>query len=480
MRPCWTILPRGPDMTQHKPLILNDTTNAARLVDSHGHRLRFVPRWGLWLVCSDDGFWAHDLRDVRVRELAKDVGKSLQRAAANMRPDEAQHTFKFGLRSQNAREITSMVNLARGVEGIPLEHEALDADPWLLGTSDGVLDLRTFEHRPAKPEDLISRRCTVPYDPNATAPRWERALEEWFPDVDVRAYVQRLAGSVLVGAQRDHLFVIHYGPGGNGKGTFMRALQNVLGPYAVEVHLSLLIESKYKEHDTVKADLFRTRLAMAVETDKRVRLAEASVKNLTGGDRIRARRMREDPWSFDPTHSLWLQTNHLPEIGGRDAGIWRRIRVVKWDSSFSGKMRDPDLDAALAAEGTGILRWMVAGAQRWVEIGLDEPEAIIRETLAYRRAEDVLDRFRVSVGLMFEPCRRIRAEELRYLLTSWARTDGIKPPSGEELCDWLVEQGAYQVRDRWVDSNGVTKQSRFWIGVGREEGEHDVSQNAVT
>ena len=86
---------------------------------------------------------------------------------------------------------------------------------------------------------------------------------------------------------------------------------------------------------------------MASETQKRVRLDEASVKNLTGGDRITARRMRENPWEFDPTHSLWLQTNHLPEISGRDTGIWSRIRVVKWVKTFDGKDQDRDLDETL-------------------------------------------------------------------------------------------------------------------------------------
>src|SRR5439155_11202182 len=182
----------------------------------------------------------------------------------------------------------------------------------------------------------------------------------WFPDAEVRAYVHRLAGAALVGAQFDHLFVIHYGGGGYGKGTFTRHLQAVLGPYAVEVHLSLLVEQRHSEHDTVKADLFRRRLAVAVETERRVKLAEASVKNLTGGDRIRARRMREDPWAFDPTHALWLQTNHLPEISGRDDGIWRRVRVVKWEASFK-RTQDPTLDPTLDAEASGILRWLVEG-----------------------------------------------------------------------------------------------------------------------
>ncbi len=290
-------------------------------------------------------------------------------------------------------------------------------------------------------------------------------MEEWFPDPEVRAYVHRVAGSALVGAQLEHVFVIHYGQGGNGKGTFTRALQRLLGPYAIEIHLSLLVETKYREHDTVRADLFRARLAVAVETERRVRLAEASVKNLTGGDRIRARRMREDPWSFDPTHHLWLQTNHLPQIGGRDYGIWRRIRVVKWVRTFEESDQDRDLDATLAAEAPGILRWMVEGCQSWHRDGLAEPEAVIRDTLAYRSAEDAFTRFTEDLGLAFRPDLRMRAQELQDLLSAWAAEEGIAPPR-QEVGAWLRDMGCRQTADRWTDPDGKRRQARFWIGIG--------------
>jgi len=472
-----TVAPVGPEevaaSAEEDELTLTDTGNAARLAELHGERLRFVPAFGKWLVWSDDGRWVLDHGDVFVREMAKDVGAKLrdraleELAAATSKAEAkpAQARLDFALRSLEARRIRDMVDLARGIDGIPVDHESLDADGWILGVANGAVDLRNGKLRPASPDDLLTRVCPVAWDDAAPAERWTRALEEWFPDAEVRGYVQRVAGAALVGAQTEHVLVIHYGDGGNGKTTFTRALQRVLGPYAVEAHPSLLVETRYKEHDTVRADLFRARLAVAVETDRRVRLAEASVKNLTGADRIRARRMREDPWSFEPTHSLWLQSNHLPAIAGRDRGIWRRIRVVRWLRTFEDAEQDRDLDATLAAEAPGILRWLVGGCLAWQEHGLAEPEAVVRDTLAYRRAEDALRRFAEDVGLTFRADLRLRAQELQDLLATWANEEGISPPR-QDVGGWLKDSGCRQTTDRWTDATGKTRQARFWLGVG--------------
>ena len=460
-----------------RSLGLTDSGNAERLIQIHGDRLRYVPAWGRWIVCGADGFWSVDHKDVAVRELAKDVGLQLKwEAASHSRKDKARDLFSFAFKSLNARGITGMVSLARGIEGIVLDHEELDRDPYLLGCANGVVDLRSGVHRPARPADLLTMRCQVSYEPNAEAPRWQRALEEWFPDAEVRAYVQRLAGSCLVGRQRDHVLVIHYGQGGNGKGTFIRIMQHVLGPYAVEIHLSLLVQTRHREHDTVRADLFRTRLAVAAETDRGMKLAEASVKNLTGGDRIRARRMREDSWSFDPGHSLWLHTNYLPEIGGRDGGIWRRLRVVEWENSFGDGAQDKDLDETLAHEGPGVLRWLVEGCLDWQKNGLEEPEKVVRDTLAYRRREDVFQRFQDDAGLVFRDGLRIQSEAIQSLLSDWAESEGIDPPT-RGLAEWLRERGCRPKRlDVPRTDNGKRRQARFWMGVGLKDMDHRAEQ----
>lgn len=468
----------GPEPTPgESPQTLTDTGNAARLVAKHGERLHFIAPWRKWLVFAPrQGAWILDHADVRVRELAKDVGQALKLTAAQEPdPETAKKMFAWAFKTLNARGISGMVDLARGIDRIPLDHEDLDRNGWLLGVQNGVVDLHTGQLRAADPDDLMTRQCSVSWDQNATASRWKQAMVEWFPDPQVCNYVKRVAGSALVGGQQDHAFIIHYGGGRNGKGTFVRALQRVLGPYGVVIHLSLIVEQRWAQHDTVKAALFRARLAVASETQRRVKLDEASVKNLTGGDRIPARRMREDPWEFDPTHSLWLQTNYLPEIAGRDRGIWSRIRVVKWEATFEDQDQDQNLDDTLATEAPGILRWLVEGCLEWQEQGLKEPEAVVRETLAYRATEDIFSRFQADVGLVFRPDLEIQSGELQGLLNSWAQEEGVDPPR-QEIGAWLKENGAKKTQRRVTEEDGTKKKPRFWEGVGVEDGDHESEQ----
>ncbi|MGI8517257.1 MAG: DNA primase family protein [Acidimicrobiia bacterium] len=354
--------------------------------------------------------------------------------------------------------------MARGIRGIPLDHELLDTNAWLLGVLNGVVDLRTGQFRAPDPADLMTVQCPVAWDDNAECPRWMAALKEWFPNDETRAYVHRLVGQALVGLQRDHLFVIHHGIGGNGKGTFVRALQKVLGPYAATPDLALLTETKWGAHDTATSTLFRARLAVASETERRVKLAEASIKNLTGGDRISARRLYENPWAFTPTHSLWLTTNYQPQITGRDAGIWRRIRVVPWVASFTNGATDPELDAKLTDEAPGILRWAVAGVADWLGHGLDEPDEVVKATTDYRKAEDLLGRFADDVGLRFTRDGSIPKTQLTQLFTTWTRDENVDLPVAA-LRDWLV--GEHGCRDGVANGKtqeGKRRQVRIWRG----------------
>jgi putative DNA primase/helicase len=293
---------------------------------------------------------------------------------------------------------------------------------------------------------------------------WDRCLQEWFPNEEVRNYVQRVVGQALVGEQRDHILVIQYGDGANGKGTFVRALGHVLGDYFVVPHKALLVEQKHGVHDTEKAVLFRKRLAVAVESDHRQKLNEAEIKNLTGGDTISARRMREDPWDFVPSHSLWLQTNYLPEIQGRDAGIWRRIRLVEWKQHFDGKQKDDTLDEKLRAETSGILNWLIAGCLAWNAKGLTEPPAVVRSTSQYRRAEDVLARFADDLDFVFQDGVAISSAHLAEAISQWCVDEGIgKAPSANEIASWLKSNGATRDRRRVF---GEKNKRTVWDGAG--------------
>ncbi len=180
---------------------------------------------------------------------------------------------------------------------------------------------------------------------------------------------------------------------------------------------------RHEQHDTVKARLFRKRLAVASETKAADTLDDEQVKNLTGGDRLQGRRMREDPWEFNPTHTLVMFSNHKPAVQGRDEGVWRRLRLVPWAVTIPENERDDDLAGKLRAEAPGILCWLIDGARHFIAEGLTPPDVVRAATDAYRADEDVVGRF---VG-----------EVLYFTSHGWAWSKAIL----DELEAWCTEQG---------------------------------------
>ena len=155
----------------------------------------------------------------------------------------------------------------------------------------------------------------------------------------------------------------------------------------------LLLMKRDTDHPTALTDLHGKRLVACIETDDGRRLAEALVKELTGGDPIRARRMREDFWQFMPTHKVVLACNHRPTVRGTDHAIWRRLKLVPFNVVIPPKERDKQLPAKLREELPGILAWAVRGCLDWQQHGLGEPKAIIDATADYQTTEDMLLNF---------------------------------------------------------------------------------------
>lgn len=451
----------------------HDIDNAERFALLCGDQIRYVHAWGKWLVW-DRTRWVRDYKDAAILETAKEVPRTLAVTAAE---DPIRHKGLLksaGILTAKGK-LKSMVEMTRGIQGVKIDHNELDADPWVLGTPNGWVDLRTGSFHSPDASKLITMATRAEWDPNAEAPLWEKSLEEWMPDPELRDYFQRLCGASIVGKIRDHLLVFVYGRGGNGKGTAFGAIGYVLGDYFTVPHRSLLISQKHEPHDTVKASLFRTRMAVAAESDSRVRLNEASIKELTGGDLLRARRLYEDEWSFEPTHTVWLQTNHLPEVSGTDLGIWRRIKVVPWEATFTGSNEDRQLGEKLEAEASGILKWLIDGALRWQEIGLGDdtmPEVVVKATDSYRSHEDAVARWMSDAGLALQEELSVEAARMQESWARWVETEAAGHRSFREVTQWLEAAGARKSTSRRQHA-GERRQVTTWHGVGWVEWSDD-------
>ncbi len=434
---------------------LTDLGNSRRLVAAHGAGLRHVPEWGRWLAWTGTR-WEVDLTGEAQRR-AKEVAEAILDEARASRDD---HLFRWGLRSESASALSAMLTVASTEPGIPVLVDELDRDPWLLAVANGTLDLRTGTLRPADRADLITKGSPVAFDPAATAPTFERFLAEILPDPEVREFLQRWAGYALTGDVREQVFLVWYGTGQNGKSTFKEVLLALLGDLAVPAAPKLLLETRHEAHPTQIADLHGRRLVVSHEVEDGLRLDEALVKELTGGDRLKARYMRQDYWSFAPTHKLLLACNHRPRVRGTDHGIWRRLRLVNFDVRVPDEKQDKALGAKLRAELPGILNWALAGCLAWQADGLQPPKAVIDATAEYRRESDLLGQFVEERCVVADGCQ-VRSAELYATYRTWCDENGLDHPLSQKAL-------TRQLDERGFDRSENRAGQAIWLGIGLE------------
>ena len=251
-----------------------------------------------------------------------------------------------------------MIEMAKSEPGMTVRLSDFDDDPMLLGVANGVLDLRTGKLLPMSPDVLVSKRCNVAYDPAATCPRFVQFLKEVQPEKEMADFLLRLMGYCLTGDVSKQVFGFFYGHGANGKSVFIELMAWLLGDYARKIATDMLMHHQRNPQGPSPdiVSLKGLRLAFANETEEGRRLAEARVKDLTGGDTLTGRvPYGKADIAFRPTHKLFVVGNHKPEITDTSLGMWRRVRLIPFDQTIAEAKRDPKLLETLKGEGAGIL-----------------------------------------------------------------------------------------------------------------------------
>ncbi|MGH7378091.1 MAG: DNA primase family protein, partial [Candidatus Methylomirabilales bacterium] len=295
-----------------------------------------------------------------MRRAKETVGSMYLEAAAQPDQDLRAALAAHAMKCESDSRIRAMLSLAESEPGVPVEPGAFDADPWLFNCLSGTLDLRTGELRPHRREDLLTKLAPVDYDPGAKAPTWTAFLDHIMAgNREVIEYLQRAVGHALTGDVREQVLQFLHGTGANGKTTFLNAILDAVGDYGKQAAPELLTIKYGTEHPTGLADLRGCRFVASIEVEEGKRLAEVLVKQLTGGDRLKARFMRENFFEFTPTHKIFLAVNHKPVIRGTDHAIWRRIRLVP----FTVTIPDAEQDKAATAPLAPFIERLAAGPQ---------------------------------------------------------------------------------------------------------------------
>lgn len=338
----------------------------------HADELRYCHTAGAWYRW-DETRWSKERTQYAfalARQVCRDFGKGQP---------------KFG----KAATVSAVERLAMSARRFAVTSETWDTAPWLIGTPGGTLDLRTGLVRAARPDEHITRLCGSAVADGGAAPiRWLAFLEDATRgDAALMRFLRQVAGYALTGVTTEHAMFFIYGAGGNGKSVFLNTLAGILGEYAQTAAMDTFTASHFDKHPTDVAMLKGARLVSASETEDGRAWAEARIKQMTGGDPITARFMRQDSFTYRPEFKLVIVGNHKPRLNNVDEATRRRLNIIPF--VHKPTTPDPDLERALRDEWPAIFRWMVDGCLDWQEHGLVRPPVVIEATREYFEDQDV-------------------------------------------------------------------------------------------
>ena len=369
--------PRYPE--QQRPDGKTDLTEdllALAFTDRYRDRFLFCHDAGAWF-CWDGKAWQKDKTHTALdtmRELCRELNPSGKPTLGKV--GTARGALKF------AAVDRAMVATA----------EDWDTDPMLLGTPGGVVDLRTGKLAPSNPAQRITKLAGATPSDNADCPMWKQFINDATDgDTGLQRFMQQMAGYCLTGETKEHALFFIYGPGGNGKSVFLNILNALLAEYATTSAMTTFTASNSDQHPTDLAMLKGARLVSVSETEDGRAWAESRIKQLTGGDRITARFMRQDFFTFTPEFKLVIVGNHAPILRNVDAACRRRFNIIPFVHTPTNP--DSDLESKLKAELPGIMRWAIEGCLDWQANGLVRPEAVLAATAQYFDSQDLFGRW---------------------------------------------------------------------------------------
>ena len=454
-----TFLAHGPRLQMHDvaddsdPVVSSDesvwgTEDALALSFTRRYHRdwRYVAGWGKWLVWDGQRWRTEDTL------AATDLIRSVCRQTA-LRADNPRVATKLA----SAGTVSGVERLARADRRHAATTDEWDADPWLLNTQGGVLDLKTGRMRPHERTDRMTKITTA--TPGGDCQTWRQFIDEVTGgDKELEFYLQRMVGYALTGSTQEHALFFLYGTGANGKSVFVNTLATILGDYATNAPMDTFMETRTDRHPTDMAGLRGARFVAAIETEQGKRWAESKLKNLTGGDKISARFMRQDFFEFFPQFKLFVAGNHKPAIRNIDEAMKRRLHLIPFTITVPPERRDKNLQQKLLAERDGILAWAVQGCLDWQRHGrLRPPQRVVDATEEYFEAEDALGRW-LDERCVRETCAKSLTAELFNDWKQWAEAAGEFVGAQRRFSDQLITRGL----EKWRNGMGV----RGFQGIG--------------
>lgn len=441
---------------------LTDMGNGERLARNYGDIIRYCFDNNQWLIWNGK-VWVWDSGGY-IKVLAKKTARSIYNEAAQATDSkEAEAIAKYAHTSEGEARLSAMVALAQSEPGIPVKIADLNKNKWLLNCLNGTIDLKTGKLQAHNPADLITLQVPAEYQTEADAPTWLTFLNTFTSgDAKLQSYLQRAVGYSLTGNTGAQVVFLIYGLGSNGKSTFCTTIRELLDGYAARLDAEDLMLAERHNRGQAKeglADIQGKRFVVGSELQDGRQLNTSLLKDISGQDTIKARRLYSHEVEFMPECKVWLYGNHKPIVRDTTVSIWRRIKLIHCTANITESERIDDyFERYLKPELSGILAWAVQGCLDWQKEGLKDIETIKSATASYRTDEDDLGTF-IEDCCVLEVDALIVKKELKALYSKWledTKADGIT--SQKIFKARLLEKGI-------VDGFTSDKKSRAWLGI---------------
>lgn len=449
------------------PTALTENGSAARFAALHKDDFRVVHEWGgkhgaTWLAW-DGGCWKREPTRVTAMQRAKTFC-----AALEYQPEAQFLTRPTKDKFNQKRYITAVLDLAQYDAKIIAPGQQFDADPLMLGTPEGTVDLRIGKLLEAQREHYITRQTAVP--PLARPhPLFDSVIECIAKgDSTIRHYIWKALGYSLTGDQREENFWFLYGKPQSGKTTLIEAIAAIMGPaqdggYATICDMDLFTEARADKGNERLAELAGARFVYASETEEGRNWKAALLKLAVGGDTLRGRMLYENAFTFRPTHHIWIFGNSRPHLKARDEGIKRRLHLIEYPGVISNEERDNTLKMRMVEEYPAILHSMIQGCIDWQNEGLGKPEAVEVAVDKYLQAEDTLQSW-IDDFCEINPNEKTQTSAAYTSYRHWAQSGGEYILSQKRFVAMLDERGFERMK------YGGT---RYLRGFKLRESEHD-------
>ncbi len=462
------------DLTEYN---LTDAGNAEYFISLYGDTLRYDHYRARWLRWNKH-YWQPD-SDKGITRLAVKSTREHYKNAVNVADlDLREKIAKWTISSEQKARAEALISFAKDFKPIADSGEHWDTNPWLFCVENGVIDLRTGELRQGKLGDMVTMQSPVVYDKEAQCPLWLKFINHVTgSDEELKSYLQRGVGYSMTAETKAQLWFFLYGLGTNGKTTFTMTIRKLMGDYGVRIDSDdLMIKDKKARGSNPKegvADTRGKRYAIASEVQDGKRLDIGLLKDMSGQDSIKARRLYEHEVEFLPTHKLWMFGNHKPIITDTTHAAWRRLKLIPFNFKVPENEIDDDLQTKLEMELPGILNWAIAGCLEWQNQKLNEPKVVTDAVAAYRHDSDILaDFIEDCCCCTLEPLATVPKCELKEAYENWCKDNGQEPVTRNTFKNRLTEKG--------IGEHKGTGGQRSWTGISLKNVTDDSGKSGET